>query len=358
MGITTVIYAWSDKSQPSNIKFGDHTIDGVGHSQSAIEKNTKKYIRKNLNRQKYLYDTGLITVHWVRDITAYAQSVDRNFKQAKIDNYIAKNTDLRLYRIQDDFYRISLADLNSYVNQALTGKFKLNAYAPHKYQVEAIDKAVDYFSTTKRGSFLLDCVMRFGKCFTSYQIANKLNAKRILVITGRPKVKDGWRDDLDHVDFDGWKFIDSQTEDNVKFFELNQLFVEDKPVAEVIFASFQGGNRDDSRIKHVIEQDIDLVIIDEAHAYFSPDAMDFVNKTLKSKQRVWVSGTPFKAYQSGMFDGTTDTYRFTLIDLLRVKHQVEQDIANNIDVVFLFKVCFYFTRLFNRVFILAMLVHI
>lgn len=332
MGITTVIYAWSDQSQPGNIKFGDHTIDGVGHSQSAIEKNTKKYIRKNLNRQKYLYDTGLITVHWVREITEYAKSVGRNFKQAKIDNYIAKNTDLRLHRIQDDFYRISLAELNGYVNRALTGKFKLNSYSPHKYQVEAIDKAVKYFDDTSRGSFLLDCVMRFGKCFTSYQIAKQLGTKRILVITGRPKVKDGWRDDLDHVDFDGWKFIDSQTKDNVKFFETNQLFIEDEPVAEVIFASFQGGNRDESRIKQVIEQDIDLVIVDEAHAYFSPDAMKFVSETLKANHRLWVSGTPFKAYQSGMFDGTTDTYRFTLVDLLRVKRQVEKDIKNNIDV--------------------------
>jgi hypothetical protein len=104
--------------------------------------------------------------------------------------------------------------------------------------------------------------------------------------------------------------------------------LEEEPAAEVIFASFQGGKRIDSRIEKVIEQDIDLVIIDEAHAYFSVDAIDFINKKLKTKHKIWVSGTPFKAYESGMFDGETDTYRFTLLDLLREKKRVELAISN------------------------------
>lgn len=221
------------------------------------------------------------------------------------------------------------------VNEWAVGSTKQNTYKPHIFQQQAIDKAVDYF-TGGGTDFLLDAVMRFGKSFTSYQICNNIfsnmsaiqTPRRILVITGRPKVKDGWEDDLDHVDFEGWNFIDSQTQDNVAFWEDDQLLsIGEKPKAEVIFASFQGGKRDDSRISKVIGQDIDVVIVDEAHAYFSQDAIDFVQRRLRCRRKIWVSGTPFKAYESGMFDGETDTYRFTLLDLLREKKRVEAKLA-------------------------------
>lgn len=220
----------------------------------------------------------------------------------------------------DDVVETSVRLINEYTK----GSTMLNTYPPHKFQQEAIDKAVNYFA--KDGTdFLLDCVMRFGKSFTSYKICKERGHKRILVITGRPKVKNGWRDDLDHVDFDGWQFIDSQTVKGARFFEdPSGLF--DTPEAEVIFASFQGGKRNDSRIANVMDQEIDCVIIDEAHAYMSVSAMEFV-KNLKAKEKIWVSGTPFKAYESGMFDGETDTYRFTLQDLLREKKRVEAKLA-------------------------------
>jgi superfamily II DNA or RNA helicase len=48
--------------------------------------------------------------------------------------------------------------------------------------------------------------MRFGKTFTSYQLAKKLGAKRVLVLTFAA-VEDAWQTDLEsHVDFDGWRY--------------------------------------------------------------------------------------------------------------------------------------------------------
>ncbi len=38
--------------------------------------------------------------------------------------------------------------------------------------------------------------MRFGKTFTAYQLAKKLNAKRMLVLTFKPAVEDAWQADL------------------------------------------------------------------------------------------------------------------------------------------------------------------
>jgi superfamily II DNA or RNA helicase len=325
MSVRTILYLWEDIRSPGDMKFGDHTIDG-NPTQSEIELDTKAYIRREMQRQKYIYDQGKILVHWIIDVTEYAEKVGRNRKGAKLDTFIAnEKTNLKLHRISKnggDFYQIDKDELTRQVNEAVYGSAKLGTHSPHTYQQIAIDKAVNYFGAGNT-DFLLDCVMRFGKSFSSYQIAKGIKAKRILVVTGRPKVKNGWKDDLDHVDFAGWDFIDSQVVNNAAFYEGgNSLFEMNEPAAEVIFASFQGGKRADSRIAKVIEQDIDLIIIDEAHAYFSTDAIDFVNK-LTAKHKLWVSGTPFKAYESGMFDGETDTYRFTLLDLLREKSRVE-----------------------------------
>jgi hypothetical protein len=41
--------------------------------------------------------------------------------------------------------------------------------------------------------FLWNAKMRFGKTFTAYQLAKKLGAKRVLVLTFKPAVEDAWR---------------------------------------------------------------------------------------------------------------------------------------------------------------------
>jgi len=54
--------------------------------------------------------------------------------------------------------------------------------------------------------------MRFGKTFTAYQLAMKLGAKRILVVTFKPAVEDAWQTDLqNHKDFDGWPAMKRRT---------------------------------------------------------------------------------------------------------------------------------------------------
>ncbi len=198
------------------------------------------------------------------------------------------------------------------INERRHGVTSLASYDSHQFQKTAMAKAVDYFQSGGT-DFLLDATMRFGKCHTSYLIAKELGCKRILVITGRPKVKNGWANDLDHVKFGKWKFIDSQTESGVQF--------TDTAEAEVIFASFQGSKRANlsSRLDLVINQEIDLIVIDEFHAYYSQEAKEFIDKLKTKHGRLWVSGTPFNAYEQGKFDGVSDTYRFTMIDALRAK---------------------------------------
>ena len=76
--------------------------------------------------------------------------------------------------------------------------------------------------------------MRFGKTFTTYQLAKEMGWKRVLVLTYKPAVQAAWRDDLlGHVDFAGWHFVDRDT----PIAEADDLLSGADPV--VRFASFQ-----------------------------------------------------------------------------------------------------------------------
>jgi magnesium-transporting ATPase (P-type) len=106
--------------------------------------------------------------------------------------------------------------------------------------------------------------MRFGKTFTAYQLAKKLKANRVLVVTFKPAVEDAWQTDLEnHKDFDGWQYLSRSTGGDPTQIDNKQ------PV--VYFGSFQDllGRDAEGNIKvknewlHVINWD--LVVFDEYH---------------------------------------------------------------------------------------------
>ena len=137
-------------------------------------------------------------------------------------------------------------------------------------QAEAVDKTHRYFVSLWAENmhavprFLWNAKMRFGKTFTAYQLAKKLKAKRVLVVTFKPAVEDAWQTDLEsHVDFDGWQYL-SRTSGN----DPTQI---DPAKAVVYFGSFQDllGKDTNGNIKpknewlHAVNWD--LVVFDEYH---------------------------------------------------------------------------------------------
>lgn len=329
----TFWYLWKDMSLNS-YKGGDHFVNPILNNDGSFlrEKTHDEAIaeiKAYLSSSNYLgrmsqRRVGSQLILEILDVTEYAIKKCRHGPNKQIDAEIEKNTVLKYHRLDDkDSYNpdtITHEDIIRAVHKEVFGNKGLNSYPPYDRQKEAHDKAVMFYNTGGT-DFLLDCVMRFGKCFTSYYISKSLNAKRILILTGKPKVKPGWKNDMDHVMFPGYTFIDSQTKTNVSFSPINGPF-DFGNNTEVIFASFQGAKRKNyvSRLKNIINQEIDLVIIDELHAYYSEDALNFV-ESLKSKRRLWVSGTPFVAYESGQFNGVTDTYRFTIMDLQKLRSE-------------------------------------
>jgi hypothetical protein len=102
---------------------------------------------------------------------------------------IALRTGQQIHRHASEF---------SHARRAACGREKTHAYfhSIWKEDMHAVPR------------FLWNAKMRFGKTFTAYQLARKLGAKRVLVVTFKPAVEDAWQTDLEsHVDFDGWQYL-------------------------------------------------------------------------------------------------------------------------------------------------------
>lgn len=120
--------------------------------------------------------------------------------------------------VELEWVRTSVADVRTVLNELRTGKAFTGThhetFSMRREQAEAVRKAHAYFHSIWKEDmhavprFLWNAKMRFGKTFAAYQLARKLGAKRILVVTFKPAVEDAWRSDLEsHVDFDGWQYL-------------------------------------------------------------------------------------------------------------------------------------------------------
>lgn len=210
-------------------------------------------------------------------------------------------------------------------------------------QEKAVAKTSEYFKAALREKtkstpkFLWNAKMRFGKTFAAYKLAQSMNLKRILVLTFKPAVESAWADDLaHHVDFKGWQFISNKDAKDIHFSIDEEFEKSDKKKPIVVFGSFQDllGRSESGGIKtkneFIHEEMWDLVIFDEYHfgawrenakklfekqdeeaeADFDQEefqrkeaanAMDETFLPITTRFYLYLSGTPFRALNSGEF---------------------------------------------------------
>jgi superfamily II DNA or RNA helicase len=173
-----------------------------------------------------------------------------------------------------EWMRCSLQDLKTVLTELRTGQrftgTHHQTFPMRLEQAEAVDKTFDYFHSIWSEDqhavprFLWNAKMRFGKTFTTYQLARKLGTKRVLALTFKPAVEDAWQADLEsHVDFEGWHYLSRNSNSDPTKID------DDKPV--VYFGSFQDllGRDATGNIKprnewlHAVNWD--LVVFDEYH---------------------------------------------------------------------------------------------
>lgn len=252
-------------------------------------------------------------------------------------------TEAQIARVGGEWFECTLDEVQAAIvavrNGATFDSGRICDFPMRPEQEDAVALTAGYYTAhaedSKPPKFLWNAKMRFGKTFTTYQLARELGWKRVLVLTYKPAVQTAWRDDLvSHVDFADWHFVDR----NTPIGEAADLADRDEPL--VWFASFQdlGGKDAAGRVKahnetvHLVEWD--CIVIDEYHFGAwrdgARDLYDPADKAiaeveepdewvteddlgLTSRHYLYLSGTPFRAITNGEF--TEDQiFNWTYVD--------------------------------------------
>lgn len=249
--------------------------------------------------------------------------------------------------VTGEWVRCSVKDLKSVLIEIKTGRRQKEPrhenFEMREEQRRAVEAAHSYFTSrwaednNAKPRFLWNAKMRFGKTFATYQLVRQMGATRVLIATHKPAVEEAWHSDIkNHVDFDGWNYMSRGVPNDLSKSNSSKPFI--------YFGSFQDllGRDKNRRIKpknrwlHKINWD--LVVFDEYHFGAWREAAkelfegedDGIDKKelareynsqlkwmnnelelgaeneseflqLKSTAFLYLSGTPFRALNSGEF---------------------------------------------------------
>jgi len=344
------IYAWTPKDPPPSyaglIKVGQTTQEDVNAR-----------IRQSQGQMQQAYVLHIDAVAEREDGSPFR---DSDVRQRLVD----KGFENVLIGSAREWMRCSPADVSTAITELqkgwrLTGTHH-QVFTMRREQAEAVRATHAYFVSRWAEDmnavprFLWNAKMRFGKTFTTYQLAKKIGAKRVLVVTFKPAVEDAWQTDLEsHSDFDGWQYLNSDRDPS--------KVSSSKPL--VYFGSFQdllgrdifGNIKANNEWLHKMKWD--LVVFDEYHFGAWRDTakelfegedeavaknetkleytagLEEVNEDLNvlsekeaeflpitTRAYLYLSGTPFKALATGEFI-EEQIFNWTYTDEQRAKDQ-------------------------------------
>lgn len=321
----------------------------VGYAECRLGKSFWEAIKSRIDKQENelalsrdLIEDKYEKYGYEREVLFWGIAIDAwdiNFKDHPVHNAILDKLPGIVEKNQEWFSGtdITVEDLAAvfleYRNQNENNKRVV--YSPRKEQRSCVDALRTYFSKNPRGSkFLLNCKMRFGKCYTAYKYAEETKKNKILILTFVPAVEDSWARDLFHIE----REYDYYTDRDIA---KSDFIVEDNPQKPyVIFLSLQNYLGKDYKQKCVKEKIaklenvvFDLLILDEYHfgawndrtqetieeldkeyvKNIRRNTPEDILQILKIKpiQTVCLSGTPFKAIDRGEFsDSNSFTYSY------------------------------------------------
>ena len=335
-------YAIADAAHHGLLKVGQTTRDVKRRVAEQLKTAAIQNFTIELDEAAERDDASIFTDHEVR-----AALVKKGFE----------NTTL-------EWVRCTVSDVKTVLAEIRTGQrfggTHHETFGMRDEQADAVNKTLDYYQSIWAEDanavprFLWNAKMRFGKTFTTYQLAKKLQTKRVLVLTFKPAVEDAWQTDMEnHVDFDGWQYLSRSSGSDPTQID------RDRPV--VYFGSFQdllgrdaaGNIKPRNEWLHAVNWD--LVVFDEYHfgawrdtakeLFEGEDAtiakkeakieyageLDGMNEDLNvlsdteseflpitTRAYLYLSGTPFKALATGEFI-EEQIFNWTYTDEQRVK---------------------------------------
>lgn len=254
----TIVYVWEDLDAPeAEQKFGDHFSEA--ESLEAALEETRKYIRRSLNRQKHKFDEGRVVIHKLWDATEYAQLKGRFGKHQKVDDVIRPVIG---YHVRADVHRIDADTLIERVNKELIrhGQ-KLHEAGLSQNQYDALENVRSSIEEGKR-TIVAELCARFGKTIWSGALVRETEAQLTIVASYVLTSFASFKKDL--TSFEQFKDLELIEADEEDWEEKVQHSLE-AGLQTVVFLSMCAGGRRQDKIDFLFAQTPNkLVLIDEA----------------------------------------------------------------------------------------------
>jgi hypothetical protein len=318
-----------------------YSIDDKGHAGRLKVGQTTQNVKKRVDQQ---LKTAAIKNHTIH----IDESAEREDGSVFTDHQVRARLKAKGFANPElEWMECSVVDVQTAIAELRTGQeftgTHHETFGMRPEQTVAVRKTHAYFHSIWKEDmhavprFLWNAKMRFGKTFAAYQLAKKLGATKVLVVTFKPAVEDAWQHDLEsHADFNGWQYLSKATGTDPT--------TADKKRPLVYFGSFQDllGRDKSGNIKSkntwLHTTNWDLVVFDEYHfgawrdnakelfegeddaeykkelkAEFNPGLEGFneeldelgENETeflpITTTAYLYLSGTPFKALATGEF---------------------------------------------------------
>ncbi len=325
LGPRIYAYAIDDKAHAGLLKVGQTTRDVKQRIAEQLKTAAIKNYTIELDESAERDDGTIFSDHDVR-----AALVRKKFANPELE-----------------WVRCSLKDLKTVLAEIRTGQAFTGTHSEQfqmrREQTKAVKVTHAYFHSRWEEDmhavprFLWNAKMRFGKTFTTYQLAKKLGAKRVLVVTFKPAVEDAWQTDLEsHVDFDGWRYLSRHSDSDPSKIKSGKPFVYFGSFQDLLGRDKTGNIKPKNEWLHTVNWD--LVVFDEYHFGAWRDtakelfegeeeavaekeskleyaaALEGVNEDLAvlsekeveflpitTKAYLYLSGTPFRALATGEF---------------------------------------------------------
>ena len=272
-------------------------------------------------------------------------NIDKWFTDKQLHSYLKKFKKVKQRPNTEWFYydgtpEKAHADFDDFRNNEYSQVKEHLNYTLRSEQEDADNMTLAYAKSHEGGEFLWNAKPRFGKTLTTYDLARKLDAVNVLVVTNRPAIANSWFDDFQK--FIAWQtdYLFVSTSDSLKDRpvltrdDFLDVASENENIRQIAFISLQdlkgaipfGGSH--NKLKWVKDLDWDLLVVDESHEGRDTFKTDIAFDQIKRKFTLNLSGTPFKALAADKFSDE-QIYNWTYADEQEAKQSWPVDTEEN-----------------------------
>lgn len=332
-----VIYVYSRDAHPGLLKIGKTSVDA--YDVTELVPNCDKLNQAAYDRFKEAVTYGITDLkllhtevahfigadgmaHMFDDHAVHEILINSNFERADLSSDLGT---------PDEWFRVTLPDAVKAIGAVKAELVKIDGpkIVPPEHPVivfreeqeKAINLTVSHFGNGGK-KMLWNAKMRFGKTLCALETINRLDVKKVMILTHRPTVRSGWFDDYHLIDFKKeFQYGSKNGKPGNHLYDKKNYpkeYVEGKDLKTlqddlansgtryIYFASMQDlrgreKNEKDEYIwkdnnKLVYDTEWDLIIFDEAHEGTQTSLGQQVAKDLFKRNdslKLYLSGTPY-----------------------------------------------------------------